>query len=1277
MQSGLVRKGLYRNVSGDNFVPIGGVFDNFSDSTSYVWNNNGGSWTKSGGVYQGPLSGEYVSVTGNSSLTNYIVEFDFKIVSGVHASLIFRANDAVNQFYQYEIYGGTNTLNGGNINLYKYNSGYSFLAVSNIPQVNYNQQYHAKAVINENHFKLYLNDVLVLNKTDNSFSNGRAGVGVHSSNVVFDNFKITPLISSNKYNDTQAVDLEKPGTATSLSSSTHLLSTWTNLNNLNVNWLDANDFGTSYSYYSNAYDSSGNEDNLANNGGMEKDSNGDGCPDGMTCYGNTAQTTDAKTGNYAISTSDAYGFVNNNIYISNTLGRTFMYCADVKQTGGSTILFYVYTGKGSDGNWQSFGSFSPGNEWETICSTKKILDLGGTGADVITTLRFYRANNLGTLYVDNVRFIEIKNATITSGVDGYATSLTNDASEVVSEVKDVDVNVRSKLFSSVGTGQDWYFNIKSKDKAGNWAYANQTVSHGPFWICNDVSGIVDSDGDDALGFINLTDSGNTCGCSASDVTNSRRCSTTYDGIETGICSAVGVCDEPVINVTLIEPVHGDYIGNKAVFECDVKSNSQLNNVSLFTSFGGWSNKANSGISGLFGSGNWLIQNLNTQSNFIWNCLACDVNNYCGSAELNKTFNIDLTNPEINFVSPTPLDSSAQSEQTIVVNISSSDNFGEHSSFVDFNNSLVGWWRFDNNFGDSSGNENNGTCSGSSCPNLTNGPRGLAYEFDGVNDYIQGPSSNQITGDNLQSISFSAWVKTNSITRSYIASLKRFSSQSTLISLVSNSAGESTNPGTLGVLIANEAGTHTYLEYDGGYNDGSWHHLVATVDNNLRTIYVDGINVGYNNDGMQNVSGNTAYMAIGSFDSTQLFFNGSIDDVMIFDRALSYDEVESLYNAQSNQYVNNFSNLDDGFYSFRGYSQDMAGNIKTTEERTVEINNEPPEIEIFSPENITYVYGEGVWFNISASHEKGIDSCWFNLNDTENVTLSFIGDTNYSYLNESMFSGYYSANFQCNNTIGVKSEIANVNFTINSLPTVNLLYPIGGENVTNRTPEFSWQGNDINGDSLSYEIIIDEHKSGGGAICFDSYEESALNNYFIPNQDLKCLSDYGYYYTWKVRAHDGMNWGPYSDEEDFYVNALILVSLPNDEISFGSLDYLASNDTSDNSPAPLTIKNDGNVKINISASASQMWDVKDNDSEYYKVKVDNKSGFSNAFKWISSAFDWLNMSITGQVFLIDSLEYHDSQDSAEIDIYLEVPPNEGPGLKNSTIVFESKLAELEA
>lgn len=1282
MQSGLVRKGLYRNVSGDNFVPIGGVFDNFSDSTSYVWNNNGGSWTKSGGVYQGPLSGEYVSVTGNSSLTNYIVEFDFKIVSGVHASLIFRANDAVNQFYQYEIYGGTNTLNGGNINLYKYNSGYSFLAVSNIPQLNYNQQYHAKAVVNENHFKLYLNDVLVLNKTDNSFSNGRAGVGVHSSNVVFDNFKITPLISSNKYNDTQAVDLEKPGTATSLGSSTHLLSTWTNLNNLNVNWLDANDFGTSYSYYSNAYDSSGNEDNLFSYNPYFETSSTSGWAFSNAVGGNWQITNNsAYQGNSSLhtpvaSSGDQYAHTSK-YFGENIAGRKFKISAYVKTNGVSAnnIVFKTYW-KTSTGSWI----------WQNLVSSNLV---GGTSdwtkleaVGVAPEGAYYSSfiiapvtkNGQGEFWVDSVSLVEIKNATITSGVDGYATSLTNGASEVVSEVKDVDVNVRSKLFSSVGTGQDWYFNIKSKDKAGNWAYANQTVSHGPFWICNDVSGIVDSDGDDALGFINLTDSGNTCGCSSSDVTNSRRCSTTYDGVETGICSAIGVCDEPVINVTLVEPVHGDYVGNKAVFECDVKSNSQLNNVSLFTSFGGWSSKANSGISGLFGSGNWLIQNLNTQSNFIWNCLACDVNNYCDSAELNKTFNIDLTNPEINFVSPTPLDSSAQSEQTIVVNISSSDNFGEHSSFVDFNNSLVGWWRFDNNFGDSSGNENNGTCSGSSCPNLTNGPRGLAYEFDGVDDYVD--MGNPFSFENKGTISF--WTKSNINFPSESSSTKY---RGLIGKVIGGGTGEQS-------IFIDWVGTNTnhYLRFGIGDSIGlqsltvsnidmfnSWNLITASWNGSLMRLYFNGVIIGQISQ-TRNPQLINNHLMIGKVFNP---WNGSIDDVMIFDRALSYDEVESLYNAQSNQYVNNFSNLDDGFYSFRGYSQDMAGNIKTTEERTVEINNEPPEIEIFSPENITYVYGEGVWFNISASHEKGIDSCWFNLNDTENVTLSFIGDTNYSYLNESMFSGYYSANFQCNNTIGVKSEIANVNFTINSLPTVDLLYPIGGENVTNRTPEFSWQGNDINGDSLSYEIIIDEHKSGGGAICFDSYEESALNNYFIPNQDLKCLSDYGYYYTWKVRAHDGMNWGPYSDDEDFYVNALILVSLPNDEISFGSLDYLASNDTSDNSPAPLTIKNDGNVKINISASASQMWDVKDNDSEYYKVKVDNRSGFSNAFKWISSAFDWLNMSITGQVFLIDSLEYHDSQDSAEIDIYLEVPPNEGPGLKNSTIVFESKLAELEA
>jgi len=42
--------------------------------------------------------------------------------------------------------------------------------------------------------------------------------------------------------------------------------------------------------------------------------------------------------------------------------------------------------------------------------------------------------------------------------------------------------------------------------------------------------------------------------------------------------------------------------------------------------------------------------------------------------------------------------------------------------------------------------------------------------------------------------------------------------------------------------------------------------------------------------------------------------------------------------------------------------------------------------------------------------------------------------------------------------------------------------------------------------------------------------------------------------------------------------------------------------------------------------------------------------------------------------IANLNYTDSKDSAEVDLYVQVPPNEPPGFRNSTITFISSLAE---
>jgi hypothetical protein len=73
------------------------------------------------------------------------------------------------------------------------------------------------------------------------------------------------------------------------------------------------------------------------------------------------------------------------------------------------------------------------------------------------------------------------------------------------------------------------------------------------------------------------------------------------------------------------------------------------------------------------------------------------------------------------------------------------------------NGLVGWWGFNGNANDESGNGNNGTVNSATLTTDRFGNANKAYSFDGVNDQINIPSSNSIANfPNGQSISF--WMK---------------------------------------------------------------------------------------------------------------------------------------------------------------------------------------------------------------------------------------------------------------------------------------------------------------------------------------------------------------------------------------------------------------------------------------------------------------------------------------------------------------------------------------
>ncbi|MCD6589673.1 hypothetical protein J7K74_00605, partial [Candidatus Woesearchaeota archaeon] len=160
------------------------------------------------------------------------------------------------------------------------------------------------------------------------------------------------------------------------------------------------------------------------------------------------------------------------------------------------------------------------------------------------------------------------------------------------------------------------------------------------------------------------------------------------------------------------------------------------------------------------------------------------------------------------------------------------------------------------------------------------------------------------------------------------------------------------------------------------------------------------------------------------------------------------------------------------------------------------------------------------------------------------------------------------------------------------------------------------------------------------------------------------------YKWRVRARDNENaYSEWSDEYNFTLESLINISLLNANIDFGTIDIGQEDDTTDDSPQPFVIENDGNIEININAYGEDpLWDMASLGSNYFMFKADNSSEL-NSFNYSGSITSWVAVpNQSSQVLLIKQLDWHDTSDTAEIDVYVKSPLDEPPGSKNANITF---------
>ena len=237
--------------------------------------------------------------------------------------------------------------------------------------------------------------------------------------------------------------------------------------------------------------------------------------------------------------------------------------------------------------------------------------------------------------------------------------------------------------------------------------------------------------------------------------------------------------------------------------------------------------------------------------------------------------------------------------------------------------LVGYWSMNEGTGsyagDSSGNKNTGTLTNG--PTWVDGKRGKALNFDGVNDYV-----NLGSGDIMSSnATLSLWFKMSPISDyKFLFSTK--SNETDRLSVFTATNGRI----VIQVLNGSNNAYVTTLDYD----DNKWHHLVFVRNGNTITngiLYIDNNPVGIASWG--NFGSDSTNNVIGIYEQTLSYpFNGLIDDVRVYNRALTAAEIQALYKSGQAKFASpsgtglvGYWSMDEGSGS---YATDSSGNKNT-------------------------------------------------------------------------------------------------------------------------------------------------------------------------------------------------------------------------------------------------------------------------------------------------------------------------------------------------------------
>lgn len=333
---------------------------------------------------------------------------------------------------------------------------------------------------------------------------------------------------------------------------------------------------------------------------------------------------------------------------------------------------------------------------------------------------------------------------------------------------------------------------------------------------------------------------------------------------------------------------------------------------------------------------------------------------------------DTTDPDLQFVDPTPNDGASQSIGIVPINVSileenltSLTYNWDGTNYTMYDDTLVLMYNFDNKaiLGEDSTtvidmSTNTNTATFSTSPDADSGYSSLgkyngAWMFDG-DDYLEAGDILDFTG--TQAFSVSAWIKKDSTV-----------SSNHFWGIVNKFSDIQANGGNTGWLIginANqhfffdrwEAGTESVSKLEIALENDVWYHVVGTYNGTHIKTYLNG-QFGDSSESFFSLSDRTDNLRVGGRSDgwSNAYFDGTIDEVRIWNRCLTDQEIyihyasnlnkinQTHWNYNITQKKNTTDELDIGTYTYQAFATDLNSNTNSTEERSISIVGITPPV----------------------------------------------------------------------------------------------------------------------------------------------------------------------------------------------------------------------------------------------------------------------------------------------------------------------------------------------